>query len=452
MKKRPVDKLIWLMAVSLGMTVFAQPAPLSRPPQTESPGVNGPLARPPQALPPNVQQQPPAPAPGQPRPPAPAPGQPRPPAIVHVVNPEEFPNSMITVGRIRRLPANFTDVENLCWSSDGKKLLVDRLRRRTYELVLIDVPEHFSDSRMLPERIITEGARDSVSLHHGSPCWFPRGGGDYYLFTKQSPSSRDYVSSIPSNGWYCNLYFGWAGRASVPLTQYLYSPSVPLGVASPKVSLDGKTLFWCGVNGRANDRNLWGKRGLYVAGVEWNQNMPQLVNVRELGDNRLGTFRESCDISADGNSVLYCANKNNAPWFAMDVYVRNLKGNTIKCVAEGGMNRWACFSPKAKKIIWSSSRGFSIPNMGVAGSRWQKELRTELWLMTADGLDKRRLTFFNQRDSRDNLFLGLTSQEHCYVGAVAWHPNGRQVAAVIYFGARKRATSMVVLIDLSDRG
>ena len=177
-----------------------------------------------------------------------------------------------------------------------------------------------------------------------------------------------------------------------------------------------------------------------------------MSNVRELADARLGTFRESCDISPDGNSVLYCANKSTVPWFVSDLYVRNLKGNTIKCVAEGGMNRWASYSPKGRKIIWSSSRGFTTPNMGPGGIRWQQELRSELWLMTSDGLDRRRLTYFNQRDSRDNRFLGLTPQDHCYVGASSWNPNGRQVAVVIYFGARKKATSMVLLLDLTDRG
>ena len=372
------------------------------------------------------------------------------PVAPQIAMPEDLASSMISVSRIRRLPANFTDVNTLCWNATGTRLLVDRFRRRSYEVAEIDVPAVFSDTKLLPERILCDSVRDGQSLHYGNVCLLP-GAGPQFLFTKQNAASRDYMASMPQNGWYCNLFVGLGQRQAVPLTQFMYSPTVPVGVSSPSASADGKTVFWCGVKGRGKDKSIWGERGLYIGNLVWNNRVPRLANITEISDGRIGSFRESCAISPDGSNVMYCANRNNVPWFVMDLYVRNLKGNTIKCLAEGGWNRWGSYSPKGKKIIWSSSRGFSLPNMGLGGNRWQQELRSELWVMTADGIDKKRLTYFNQRDARDNLFLGLRPQDHCYVGASAWNPNGRQVAVVIHFGARKKPTSMVVLMDLSDR-
>ena len=115
-----------------------------------------------------------------------------------------------------------------------------------------------------------------------------------------------------------------------------------------------------------------------------------------------------------------------------------------------GWNRWASYSPQGSKIIWSSAFGLINPNMGVGGSRWQLELRSELWLMNADGSDKRRLTSFNRPDTIDNRLLGITSYQHCYVGESAWSPDGRTIAAVVHLSGQV-PTSIVVLLDVVAR-
>ena len=391
---------------------------------------------------------------GKPMPPPPRRG-PEPPPRRPQASVETLPNAAITVSRIRRLPENFQQVSSLCWSPDGRSLLVDRVRNGVYEMAVVDVPPEWNERQRLREKTLLSvpmTMRRFGQQHRGAPRWRPGRPGQF-VFVSQMPQARDYNASMPWNGWFCNLELGDIGHHRVvPLTQNNPSPQRPQGAASPAFSPDGRQLFWCGVNGRDKENTMWGQRQMYLAEVLEQGGRATLANVRQVRHPESGSFVETYGFSRDGGSLLYAASQKERPWFFIDLFGYDMKQGILRNLTEdaSGWNRWASYSPQGSKIIWSSAFGLINPNMGVGGSRWQLELRSELWLMNADGSDKRRLTSFNRPDTIDNRLLGITSYQHCYVGESAWSPDGRTIAAVVHLSGQV-PTSIVVLLDVVAR-
>ena len=92
--------------------------------------------------------------------------------------------------------------------------------------------------------------------------------------------------------------------------------------------------------------------------------------------------------------------------------------------SRGGAEEHARLSPTGRHLAFTSNaeiRG-TEPDQTVPPTA-----RRELWLMDADGANKRRLTFFNDPTSDHSL-------GHTYVGDLAWRPGGDQIAVHVLWG------------------
>ena len=109
-------------------------------------------------------------------------------------------------------------------------------------------------------------------------------------------------------------------------------------------------------------------------------------------------------------------------------------------------DRYGAWSPNGHKIAWSCSENHTISYLGPSGSRWQQNIITELWIMNADGRDKVQLTGFNDRTSPH--YVGT----RCYVGMIAWHPDGKRIALVLHQQYKAyNLNSTVVILELGDK-
>lgn len=363
---------------------------------------------------------------------------------------DDVPLNQLFVSQIRRLPdVNFANVETLQWSADGKRLIVDRYRNQAYQVAVVQIPSNLNEKRF-PEQIITDTSRRTMLLHHGSPAWYPQNN-RYAAYVSQMVLCRDYKQTIPINGQNCNLMFADLERRPVQtleLTTLPYSARNPQGVTAPCFSPNGKKLAWCGSNGKVPDRSIWGSRSLYIADFSLERGFPKIKNQREIKNALNGDYFNCFGISAD-NKLLYATNTvKNAPWYTADLVIMDLKTNEAHNLTNAPRcwDNFASFSPSGQKILWSSSIGQTIVNLGGKGENWQKELASELYIMEVKdyGDVKKRFTEFNSRDSRDNRTLGLTTYEHCYVGCSSWNPKFNQIAVVVY----RRNTSSVYLLEL----
>ena len=131
----------------------------------------------------------------------------------------------------------------------------------------------------------------------------------------------------------------------------------------------------------------------------------------------------------------------------MDLYYLDLDTREFQALTETSAtwDRFASLSPKGETITWSTSMGLTMPNFGPGGRLWEKYLSTELWIMNKDGSEKKRLTAFNQRGSKE--YTGVRS----VVGMSAWHPNGREIAMVLLKEGRNyELESSVLILELGD--
>jgi len=71
------------------------------------------------------------------------------------------------------------------------------------------------------------------------------------------------------------------------------------------------------------------------------------------------------------------------------------------------IERHAHYSPDGKHIVWMSSYGHRC-NLT---KKWPTDLRTDFWIMDADGDNKRRLTHFNDPTHPD--YVGPASRVIC---------------------------------------
>ncbi len=81
----------------------------------------------------------------------------------------------------------------------------------------------------------------------------------------------------------------------------------------------------------------------------------------------------------------------------------------------------AHYSPSGKHIVWMSTRG--LPKPATAD-----DVRSDYWIMDADGTNQRRLTFFNDRDSKDYIPGGAIAADF------SWNSDGTALAAVLIEG------------------
>jgi len=103
------------------------------------------------------------------------------------------------------------------------------------------------------------------------------------------------------------------------------------------------------------------------------------------------------------------------------------------------MEEWdehAHFSPDGRTILWMTSK--SQPYKLRAD-----DLKTDYWLMNADGSNKRRLTYFNQPGHPHFMKEGVAAADG------AWSPDGSRFAAYLIVDVRRGGK--IVMIDLDDR-
>jgi Tol biopolymer transport system component len=113
--------------------------------------------------------------------------------------------------------------------------------------------------------------------------------------------------------------------------------------------------------------------------------------------------------------------------YVIDIWTMDLATGELRNLTDTDAH-WeehARYSPNGRKIAWASSQCFSDYD-----PRRLTSLRTEVFLMSADGSDKTQLTHFNTPG-----FTEYTTEQS--VGApYSWSPDGSQLALVQLLSGR----------------
>ena len=348
-------------------------------------------------------------------------------------------NRDITVHSVREL---LPSGETVNWSDASKRLLVSKRAANQYYNVYSVTAEGF---RL---KCLTLGRdRGTAGLHHGNAAWHP--GGEYYVFTSQIRGSDTYQMSIPGTGLNCNLWLGdRGGNRHWRLTSLTVSRTSPRGVVSPYFNPDGTRLVWAGNTGFFPTTSVWGERALFVAEFDFEGGKPRLREQRKLQPGENQDFYESHGFTPDGNHIVFSANLLlGQPVYGMDLFTYDLRNSTVAALTKSPevWDEFASYSADGRKIVWMSSGGQKIRYIR-GGAQWKRFLKSELWIMDADGSDPVQLTFFNTPEHLHNAFV---SGRRCFVGDSAWSPAGNQIAICLHRETRNfNVESSVLLLDL----
>lgn len=345
-----------------------------------------------------------------------------------------LPNDQIFVHKARKLQDRGQGVD---WSSVNNRLLLSKR----------GVNQHFHVYSVSPEGfrlkcLTLSKERGTPRLHHGNASWYPDG--EYFVFTSQNDGSSSYLRSAPGIGLNCNLWVGDKnGDEYWRLTDIPTSYTTSRGVVYPHFSTDGSKLVWAGNTGEYPPESLWGKRALYLANFDISPGRkPSLSDTQELQPGEQKDFYEAYGFSPDGNNIVFAGNlKRDQSVFGMDIYTMDIRNSTLQALTDSDevWDEFASFSPDGKKLIWMSSAGQDIRHLSLGDTNWKRFLKSDLWIMDADGSDPKRLTFFNDIEAPEYVRVpGGAEHEgrRCFVGDSAWGPDGNRIAITLFYESR----------------
>jgi Tol biopolymer transport system component len=273
-------------------------------------------------------------------------------------------------------------------------------------------------------------------LHNGQPAWHPSG--RYIVFQSQDPSlphtrQEDNRQTQPGFGKHNNL---WVTDPEGKNFYQLTSIKQNGAILHAHSSHDGLKLTWAEKIGiGASD---W---AIMIADfVEIPQ--PHLENItpyQPLGN----VWYETHDFSPDDSRVLFTAGTGATSWSGFDIWDMEIATQKLNRLTSDPeiWDEHAHYSPDGEKIVWASSREY--PYDPSTFDKAVATLKLDYWIMDADGLNKQRLTYFNE--PRHEHYMGYTS----IVADCSWSPDGRKIVASVLCG-QGRASTRIVVIELND--
>ncbi|MBU6996566.1 MAG: PD40 domain-containing protein [Theionarchaea archaeon] len=346
--------------------------------------------------------------------------------------------------------ANVTTIveygKSLDWCPANNRIVFGKMGDDSYYDVHIMNPDGSQ------EKCLT--GKECPQKHNGNPVWHPSG--EYIVFTSENEDVEGHEYdrvSIPGRGINCNL---WAvtsdGETFWQLTEYPTSFANPKGVIHPQFSHDGSMLLWAERIER-KDGTPWGEWALKVADFIVDDDLCHLENIRAYQPGASLRFYESHAFSGDDTKILFSGNLLSTQLESgLDIYELDLKTEDLTRLTDtfDDWDEHAHYSPNGEKIAWMSST--DLGDLGITfddmrNHVWGLKLKTELWIMDANGSHKQRLTWFNEPGNDE--YMG-----HVIVSDSTWSPDGEKMAACIaYEDGRdtQNFRSRIILIDLGTQ-
>lgn len=269
-------------------------------------------------------------------------------------------------------------------------------------------------------------------LHNGQPAWHPSG--KYIIFQSQDPAlphgrKIDYYYTEPGHGLHNNL---WITDPEGKVFYQLTKLKSGMALLHPCFSRDGSRLAWSERVGK--DQLDWAIKIADFAEYP----APHLENIR-LYQPAGKVWYETHQFTADGSKILCTIASGNIAYSNYDIWVMDIETQNLTQLTSSPdvWDEHAHYSPDGKKIVWVSSTGYPY-----TPSNWGLTLKTDLWIMDADGLHKQRITYFNDPGYPEYTGKQIIMSDNC------WSPDGKQVAALIMNPIAGRKSCKIVIIDI----
>ncbi len=356
------------------------------------------------------------------------------------------PSSACSTLRVDTVTTLVESGGNVDWSPDGNWIVYDAPNAENWAQTWLMRPDASEQTCLT-----CNNPSAPTRLHLGNPAWHP--GMEWIViqgveesFYERFPSNdAAYKKRIMDVG----VGIGndlWAMSADdtqfVKLTDVWAESGFAGGVLHAHFSHDGATLAWTERIGNSN-KQYGGEWVIKIADFVLQNRLPRLENVRTYQPAVNAGVYEVHSFSPDDARLLYSTNADGQTEYGYDIYVLDLATGQSTPLTETP-REWdehAHYSPDGGCIVWMSSRN--------AGST-SKLLRTELWLMSADGGGQTQLTAFN--DLSSPLYLRTT------YGAVpadsSWSPDGLRLAVYVIINQTEQTEysipGKILVLSLSE--
>jgi Tol biopolymer transport system component len=283
------------------------------------------------------------------------------------------------------------DGGRLDWSESNQMLVLDRVDASGFARIWI------MDKNGGGLRCLSCDTAGLPQEHHGNPTWHP--GGKYIVFQATDPKlANRAMARTPMYKLYTSPGAGvnnniWILTSDGKRAWQITKLKKPEGVLHPHFSPDGSKLLWAQ---RLNNEGGIGRWEIKLADFSEQNGDPVVNNITTLTPGNL-LWYETHGFSPDSQSIIFTgmpSDGKGANGGDFDIYTYNLKTRELKCLTDRNLKQWdehAHFTPDGKRIVWMSSMG----NPQAAWRLNQITVKTDFWIMNADGTNKHQISFFN---------------------------------------------------------
>ncbi|MBI4766963.1 MAG: PD40 domain-containing protein [Deltaproteobacteria bacterium] len=279
------------------------------------------------------------------------------------------------------------------------------------------------------KRCLTCGRTDLPQLQNGNPEWHPSC--DFIVFQAQDPGLKlppgpigNFMAS-PGIGINNNIWLMKADGSQFWQVTRVQNRS---GVLHPQFSADGKKICWSEII-RPGGR-LGGQWAVKLGDFLVEKGEPVVKNIQTLTPGSFELY-ETHGFSPDNKKLIFTVVPPGKYYFDMEIYTYDLSTQQLTRLTEDAeWDEHAHYSPDGKWIAWMSSAG--IPQVKTRSflEMARNPLKTDVWIMKADGSDKRRLTWFNDPKAPE----ARLAPRGLIVGDISWGPDNKSFAAKIQRG------------------
>jgi Tol biopolymer transport system component len=322
------------------------------------------------------------------------------------------------------------------WSPDGERIAFDKLGEDGYFDVWTMKPDG-SDQECL-----TCDNPAVPQKHNGNPAWHPSG--KYLVMQSLDEEAEGPLSGTDIYKVYTNPGAGFRnrlwlmtsdGEKAWPLTD----GQDGLGVLHPHFSHSGSQLIWSQMI--STEPALIGSWVIMLADITFEHDEPELHNVTVLQPGEMQWY-ETHGFSPDDSALLFTGMPFGGNEADFDIYVLNLDSQAFSALTDSALRQWdehAHFSPDGTRIIWMSSMGIDQRVEDLH----QLKVKTDYWIMNADGSHKDRLTHFNDSGAPEHILGRVIAADF------AFSPDGKGLVAYLQDNPTKDRPGSIAVIELN---